>query len=44
MIFAQLKLYDYKTFEKKNFDKDLMCNINISSNYAQFSELFKKVP
>ena len=38
---------DYKNFDKQNFDKDvilsLMCNTNVSSNYAQFSELFEKV-
>ena len=38
---------DYKNFDQENFDKDLilslMCNINVSSNYAQFSELFEKV-
>ena len=38
---------DYKNFDQENFDKDLilslMCNINVSSNYAQFSELFGKV-
>ena len=35
---------DYKNFDQENFDKDLilslMCNINVSSNYAQFSEIF----
>ena len=38
---------DYKNFDRENFDKDLilslMCNINVSSNYAQFSEIFEKV-
>ena len=38
---------DNKNFDQEKFDKDLilslMCNINVSSNYAQFSELFEKV-
>ena len=38
---------DYKNFDQENFDKDhilsIMCNINVSSNYAQFCELFEKV-